>query len=99
MSDQEIIEKLRDILRDNAMEERDWDQVDGDTTFESIGIDSLSILDLLYDVDQVFGQSWAFQLGLGRLYSPEHIMKALQSLWKYNFAPDVGPFKAVYKRG
>lgn len=55
MSEQEIIDKLRDILRDNAMEERDWDQVDGDTTFESIGIDSLSILDLLYDVDQVFG--------------------------------------------
>lgn len=50
-------------------------------------------------IDQVFGQSWAFQLGLGRLYSPEHIKKALESLWKYNFAPDVGPFKAVYKRG
>ena len=50
-------------------------------------------------IDQVFGQSWAFQVGLGRLYSPEHIKKALQSLWKYNFAPDVGPFKAVYKRG
>jgi len=50
-------------------------------------------------IDQVFGQSWAFQVGLGRLYSEDHIKKALQSLWKYNFAPDVGPFKAVYKRG
>jgi len=50
-------------------------------------------------IDQVFGQSWAFQVGLGRLYSAEHIKKALESLWKYSFAPDVGPFKAVYKRG
>ena len=50
-------------------------------------------------IDQVFGQSWAFQVGLGRLYSQEHIKKALKSLWKYNFAPDVGPFKEVYKRG
>ncbi len=50
-------------------------------------------------IDQVFGQSWAFQVGLGRLYSREHIRKALQSLWTYNFAPDVGPFKEVYKKG
>ncbi|MBL7153215.1 MAG: hypothetical protein ISS79_05825 [Phycisphaerae bacterium] len=50
-------------------------------------------------IDQVFGQSWAFQVGLGRLYSAEHIKKALKSLWKYNFAPDVGPFKEIYKRG
>ncbi len=50
-------------------------------------------------IDQVFGQSWAFQVGMGRLYSEKHIKKALESLWKYNFAPDVGPFKEVYKRG
>ena len=55
MSDEEIIGRLRDILRENSAEERDWDQVDGDTTIESLGIDSLSILDLLYDIDQDFG--------------------------------------------
>ncbi|MCF8323083.1 MAG: hypothetical protein K9I26_08110 [Flavobacterium sp.] len=41
-------------------------------------------------IDQVFGQSWAFQLGLGRLYNKEMIQKSLDSLWKYNFVPDMG---------
>lgn len=41
-------------------------------------------------IDQVFGQSWAFQLGLGRLYNKEMINKSLESLWKYNFVPDMG---------
>ena len=50
-------------------------------------------------IDQVFGQGWAFQVGLGRLYSEKHIKSALRSLWKYNFTPDVGPFKEVYKKG
>ncbi len=54
MSDEAIIHRLRDILRDNAAEEQAWDQVDGNTTIESLGIDSLSILDLLYDIDQEF---------------------------------------------
>lgn len=55
MQDSEILGKLREILRDNAVEEQDWGAVDASTTFESIGIDSLSILDLLYDVDQELG--------------------------------------------
>lgn len=41
-------------------------------------------------IDQVFGQSWAFQLGLGRLYNKEMIQSSLESLWKYNFVPDIG---------
>ena len=41
-------------------------------------------------IDQVFGQSWAFQLGLGRLYDKEMINSSLESLWKYNFVPDMG---------
>ena len=55
MSDEKILAKLRDILRDNSAEEQDWDQIRAETTFESIGVDSLSILDLLYDVEQEFG--------------------------------------------
>ncbi|MDX9975608.1 MAG: GH116 family glycosyl-hydrolase [FCB group bacterium] len=50
-------------------------------------------------IDQVFGQSWAFQVGLGRLYAEEPTRKALHALWRYNFTPDVGPFKEVYKKG
>ncbi len=54
MSDETIIIRLRNILRDNSAEERDWGHVNGETTMESLGIDSLSILDLLYDIDQEF---------------------------------------------
>ncbi len=55
MSDDAILVKLRGILRESSDEEQDWDQVGADTTIESLGIDSLSILDLLYDIDQEFG--------------------------------------------
>ncbi len=41
--------------------------------------------------DQLFGQGWAHQLGLGNVYPPDLVLKALQSVWKYNWAPDVRP--------
>jgi len=44
-------------------------------------------------IDQVFGQSWAYQVGLGRLYNKEMIDSSLESLWKYNFVPDMGPLR------
>jgi len=47
--------------------------------------------------DQLFGQGWAHQLGLGYIYPLEYVEKALQSIWKYNWAPDVGPYNAVHK--
>lgn len=51
------------------------------------------------EIDQVFGQSWAHQVGLGRIQSESHVKKALAAIWKYNFAPDVGPFRAAHKPG
>ncbi len=47
--------------------------------------------------DQLFGQGWAHQLGLGYIYPPKHVGKALRSVWKYNWTPDIGPYNAVHK--
>jgi uncharacterized protein (DUF608 family) len=51
------------------------------------------------EIDQVLGQGWAWQIGLGQVLPQEQTKLALQALWKYNFTPDVGPFRAVYKPG
>lgn len=47
--------------------------------------------------DQVFGQGWAHHLGLGYIYPPDRVEKALQSVWKYNWAPDVEDFNRYRK--
>jgi uncharacterized protein (DUF608 family) len=39
--------------------------------------------------DQLFGQNWADQLGLGPIYSHEQVRAALKAVHRYNWAPDV----------
>jgi len=41
--------------------------------------------------DQLFGQGWAHQVGLGYLVPAAVCRTTLESIWKYNWAPDVGP--------
>jgi non-lysosomal glucosylceramidase len=50
-------------------------------------------------IDQVLGQAWAFQVGLGRVLPEKETRTALRALWRYNYAPDVGPYRAVFKSG
>ncbi|HEX5789792.1 MAG TPA: GH116 family glycosyl hydrolase, partial [Luteolibacter sp.] len=50
-------------------------------------------------IDQVIGQWWAHQVGLGRIYDATQIRKALESLWKYNFVPHIGRFREGFIRG
>jgi acyl carrier protein len=54
MTREEIINKLRDIMQESTEKRVDWSTVSGETTIESLGFDSLSILDLIYDIQQEF---------------------------------------------
>ena len=50
-------------------------------------------------IDQVFGQFWAHQVGLGHLFDKTKIRSALKSLYKYNFVPNMGPFRDTFTKG
>lgn len=50
-------------------------------------------------IDQVYGQSWAFQVGLPRVLSKDKTIAALKALWKYNFTMDVGPYIKTHLGG
>ncbi|CAN5632300.1 hypothetical protein BH11ARM2_BH11ARM2_06100 [soil metagenome] len=51
------------------------------------------------EIDQLMGQSWAHQIGLGRIVKPEKARAALKALYRNNFLPDVGPFREKEKAG
>ncbi len=51
------------------------------------------------EIDQMMGQSWAWQVGLGRIFPKKETATALKSLWRYNFAPDAGHYHEMMKVG
>ena len=55
MTRPEILDQLRNTMKDSSPEPIEWDTLTEDTTIGSLGFDSLSILDLIYDVQQAFG--------------------------------------------
>lgn len=47
-------------------------------------------------IDQVFGQSYAAHLGLERVIPVEETISALNALWKYNYTPNIGPYRQQF---
>ena len=58
MTQEEIIDRLREEMKKSSTAEVDWDAIAPETEIETLGFDSLSILDLIYDVQQAFGLSF-----------------------------------------
>ncbi len=48
-------------------------------------------------IDQVLGQAWMHQVGLDRVIPKTETVSALNSLWKYNFAPDAGAYAMEHR--
>jgi uncharacterized protein (DUF608 family) len=47
--------------------------------------------------DQLLGQSMAWQVGLPRFVPEAEGRKALEAIWRYNFTPNVGPYREKFK--
>ena len=48
-------------------------------------------------IDQLYGQTWARQVGLPSVVDPAKAKQALAALYKFNFAPDVGVYRSGMK--
>lgn len=51
----EILAKLKETMEVSSPEPMDWEKITEETTIGELGFDSLSILDLIFDVQQAFG--------------------------------------------
>ena len=50
-------------------------------------------------IDQVLGEFWLRNVGLDRVLPEDKIRRALESLWTFNFSPNVGDFRKVMTDG
>ena len=52
MTRENILKSLGEIVEESSTEQVDWTKVTESTQIESLGFDSLSILDLIFDIEQ-----------------------------------------------
>lgn len=50
-------------------------------------------------IDQILGDSWLHNVGIDSVLPKDKIKQSLESLWKYNFTPDVGGFREKITEG
>ena len=50
-------------------------------------------------IDQVYEQSWAYQVGMRQIIDHDAVLSALRSIWKYNFSRDLGPYLKTHPGG
>ena len=55
MTEEEILTGLRRLMQRTAPDQAQWETVSTDTEIGTLGFDSLSILDLVYDIQVEFG--------------------------------------------
>ncbi len=55
MDRSEIVRRLGVVIAESSAEEIDWSAVGEPTPLDSFGFDSLSVLDLLFDLEAEFG--------------------------------------------
>ena len=54
MSRADLTARLRGVMEQSSPDAVDWEAVDENSTIASLGIDSLAMLDLTYDLQQEF---------------------------------------------
>ena len=92
MSDEAFASECRSII-DRGSENLVSEVFDGEYFIHNVDpdVEALNVNKGCH-IDQVLGQAWIKQVGLGRVIPKQETVSALNSLWKYNFAPDAGQY-------